>query len=238
MLEQMERMERAAMSAIEPFAVFDCSLARLPIGRSCSNLRELLEAIRTVPDMVIEHHMTRCVLADYFDLNEFPNELAHWCWNMLGDHMLAEQLGLIDPYQHDSINSLRAELINAIEEHIWGIDRVPSCPPGLELHLVGSRLVAYDTGERITTPTALAEALPLLSLRSYFYHVHNARRRTAGSSDDFSNWLESYGADASLVARLRKIDAHFLNLSQVRDQIIEAFRDYLPAPQLILKATA
>ena len=87
--------------------------------------------------MVIEHHMTRCVLADHFDLYEFPNDLARWCWDMLGDHMLAEQLGLIDPYQHESIDSLRAELVNVIEERVWGIDRVPSCPPGLELHLVG-----------------------------------------------------------------------------------------------------
>jgi hypothetical protein len=232
----MEQTEREEMT--EPFAVFDCSLARLPIGRSCSNLRELLDAIRTVPDMVIEHHMARCVLTDHFDLYEFPNELARWCWDMLGDHMLAEQLGLIDPYQHESIDSLRAELVNVIEERVWGIDRVPSCPPGLEFHLVGSRLVAYDTGERIPTPTALAEAIPLFSLRSFFYHVHIARRRTAGHSDDFSNWLESYGADPALVARLRKIDAHFLNLGQVRDQVIEAFRESLPAPQLVLKATA
>ena len=73
-------------------------------------------------------------LADHFDLDEFPNDLARWCWDMLGDHMLAEQLGLIDPYQYESIESLRADLINVIEERVWGIDRVPSCPPGLELH--------------------------------------------------------------------------------------------------------
>jgi hypothetical protein len=157
---------------------------------------------------------------------------------MLGDHMLAEQLGLIDPYQHESIDSLRADLVNVIEERIWGIDRVPSCPPGLELHLVGSRLVAYDTGERLSTPTALAEALPMFSMRSFFYHVHIARRRTGSRSDDFSNWLESYGADAALVARIRKIDAHFLNLSQVREQLMDAFRECLPVPQLLLKATA
>jgi hypothetical protein len=222
----------------EPFAVFDCSLASMPIGRSCSNLRELLEAIRTVPDMVIEHHMTRCALADHFDLDEFPNDLARWCWDMLGDHMLAEQLGLIDPYQYESIESLRADLINVIEERVWGIDRVPSCPPGLELHLVGSRLIAYDTGERLSTPAALAEAIPLFSLRSFFYHVHIARLRTPGRSDDFSNWLESYGADAGLVARLRKIDAQFMNLNQVREQIIDVFRECLPVPQPMLKASA
>ena len=82
----------------EPFEVYECSLARLATGRSCSNLRELLEAIRTVPDTVLEHHMMRCALEDHFELDEFPNEFARWCWDSLGDHLLGEQLALIDPY--------------------------------------------------------------------------------------------------------------------------------------------
>ncbi len=226
------------MGSPDPFAVFDCSLARMPLGRFCSNLRELMEAIRTVPDMVIEHHMTRCALEDHFSLYEFPNDLARWCWDMLGEHVLAERLGLVDPYRHESVASLRTELLDVIEERIWEIDRIPWCRPGLELHLVGSRLLAYDTGERLSTPAAMAEALPRLSQRSFFYHVHYARRRTSGRTDDFSSWLEAYGADASLVAGLRKIDVPFLNLVQVREQIIEAFRQYLPAPEVVLKVSA
>ena len=210
----------------------------MPIGRSCTNLRELLEAIRTVPDMVLEHHMVRCALEDHFDLYEFPNDLARWCWDTLGDHVLAEQLGLVDPYQHQSMASLRAELVNVVEERLWMQERVPWARPGLELHLVGSRLLAYDTGDRLTTPGALAEALPRLSLRSYFYHMHNARRRTGGKSDDFSAWLEFYGADPTLVARLRAIDVQFLNLNQVREQILEAFSQYLPSPDVVLKVSA
>jgi hypothetical protein len=226
------------MNSVEPFAVYDCSLARMPIGRSCSNLRELLEAIRNVPDMVIEHHMTRCALEDYFNLYEFPNDVARWCWDGLGDHVLAEQLGLIDPYRQKSIAALREELVNVIEARVWELDRVPWSRPGLELHLVGSRLMAYDTGERLPTPTSLAEALPRFSLRTIFYHVHNARRRTGGHTDDFSNWLESYGADPSLVARIRAIDVQFLNLDQLRDQFIDAFRHHFPVPEMVLKASA
>ena len=226
------------MPAIEPFAVFDCTLARMPIGRSCSNMRELLEAIRTVPDMVIEHHMTRCALEDHFDLYEFPNDLARWCWDMLADHVLAEKLGLVDPFSHPSIDSLRAELVNLIEERVWELDRMPTCQPGLELHFVGSRLIAYDTGERLPTPASLFETLPRLSLRSFFYHVHNARRRTGGRTDDFSNWLEAYGADPALVARLRGIDVYFLNLNQLRDQMVEAFQEHTPNAEVMLKASA
>jgi hypothetical protein len=226
------------MPAIEPFAVFDCTLARLPIGRSCSNMRELLEAIRAVPDMVIEHHMTRCALEDHFDLYEFPNDLARWCWDMLADHVLAEKLGLVDPFSHPSIDSLRAELVNLVEERVWELDRMPTCQPGLELHFVGSRLIAYDTGERLPTPASLFETLPRLSLRSFFYHVHNARRRTGGRTDDFSNWLEAYGADPALVARLRGIDVYFLNLNQLRDQMVEAFQEHTPNAEVMLKASA
>jgi len=226
------------MNSIEPFAVFDCSLARLPTGRSCANLRELYEVIRSVDDMVIEHHMTRCQLVDFFELYEFPNDFARWCWDALGDHVLAEQLGLVDPYAHETVASLRAELVNVIEERVWGLDRVPWCAAGLELHLVGSRLVAYDTGERLSTPAALAEALPRISPRSLFYHVQFARRRTGGKTDDFSNWLEAYGADPTLVASIRAIDVHFLHLNQLRERMVDAFRQYLPAPEVVLKVSA
>jgi hypothetical protein len=214
------------MEAIEPFCVMDCSLVRRATGQMVSNLRELLGAIRAVPDAVIEHHMMRCALADHFELHEFPNDLARWCWTILGDNVLGEQLALVDPYRCASTDALRSELVNVIEERLWGLDRVPWCRPGLEFHLVESRLIAYDTGERIVTPAALLEVIERMSPRSLFYHVHDARKRTAGRSDDFSQWLEECGTGASLVAMLRKIDFYFLNLSQLRQAIIMAFQRY------------
>jgi hypothetical protein len=224
------------MESAQPFALYDCNVARCAIGQRCSNLRELLDALRTVPDSVLEHHLIRCALDDHFELYEFPNDLARWCWDALGDHLLAEQLGLVDPYQHESPASLRAALINLIEDRLWGTDRVPWCRPGLELHLMSSRLMAIDTGERLPTLAALAEALPGISRRSLFYHIHEARRRAG--KDDFSAWLEAIGADAGLVARLRAIDFYFLNLNQLRQELVDVFRQHLVEPQVVLKVTA
>jgi hypothetical protein len=226
-----------AMEPIEPFCVMDCSLVRRATGRRCSNLRELLDSIRESPDAVLEHHMMRCALADHFELHEFPNDLARWCWTTLGDNVLGEQLALVDPYRCGSIGALRAELVNVIEERLWSLDRVPWCRPGLELHLVESRLIAYDTGERIATPASLLEAIEKMSSRSLFYHVHDARKRTTGRSDDFSLWLEESGAEPSLVAMLRAIDFYFLNLGQLRQALIAAFQRYLaeapPVPRSV-----
>ncbi|MCU0870941.1 MAG: DUF5752 family protein [Pirellulaceae bacterium] len=215
------------MSESGSFAVFDCGLVRRATGKSCSNLRELRDAIQVVPDGVLEHHLMRCALEDHFELYEFPNDLARWCWSGLGDQILAEQLGLIAPYREPTTAALRAMVLNAIEDRLWGLDRVPWCRPGLELHLVESRLVTYDTGERIPTPTALAEAIERMSVRSLFYHVHEARRRSGGATDDFSWWLETVGAEPSLVARIRGIDFYFLNLSQLRQELVQVFRQCL-----------
>jgi len=216
------------METLEPFAVKDCSLVRNATGRLCVNLRELLDAVRSVPDSVLEHHMMRCALEDHFELHEFPNDFARWCWTVLGDNVLGEQLALVDPYRQASTEELRAVLVNVLEERLWGVERVPWCRPGLELHLISSRLIAYDTGERVSTPASLLESIERMSTRSLFFHVHDARRRTAGQSDDFSSWLEMCGAEPSLVTRLRAIDFYFLNLTQLRQATLDAFR-YLGA---------
>ena len=230
-------MNGGAMNEVEPFRLLDCSLARRATGRACCNLRELLEAVRSVPDSVLEHHMMRCALEDHFELYEFPNDLARWCWDGLGDHVLGEQIGLVDPYKHPSIAGVRATLVNLIEERLWGLERVPWCRPGLELHLVESLLIAYDTGEQVRTPAALAEAIERIPLRSLFFHVHEARRRTAGQSDDFSAWLEQLGEYGPLVEKLRAVDFYFLNLSQLRQELTEIFRQNLVTSAAAAKVT-
>jgi hypothetical protein len=222
------------MDPIEPFALFDCSLARCAVGKTCTNLRELLDVARTASDATIEHHMMRCVLEDHFALYEFPNDLARWCWEALGDDVLAEQLGLIDPYRHGSTPLLRAAMTSVIEERLWGLDGTLACRPGRELHLIESRIIAYDTGDRFPTPAALAEAMPTLPVRALFFHVHEARRRTAGRTDDFSDWLEKCGAAVELVAKLRALDFYFLNLNQLRTAITDVFPQQLREPRFAM----
>jgi hypothetical protein len=214
------------MSEQAPFELFDCSLARSALGRSCTNLRELLDMVQSAPDGVIEHHMMRCVLDDHFEMYEFPNDLARWSRDALGDQLLAEQLSLVDPYRV-TLAELRVALSDAIEQRLWGLDRVPWSRPGLELHWVESRLIVYDTGDRFTTTTTLLEALEKMSRHSLFLHVHEAYRRSEGRSGDFSAWLESNGADRGLIANIRTIDFYFLNLEQLRQEIRSILQQYI-----------
>ncbi|MBX7168957.1 MAG: hypothetical protein K1X74_21655 [Pirellulales bacterium] len=203
----------------QDFALHDCSLARLATGRSCTNLRELLETLRDAPDAVLRHHMMRCALENYFDLYEFPNDLARWCWDALGDRELAEELGLINPYALPTVDELRHALVDTVENRLWALERVPWCRPGHELHIIESRIICFDTGERFGSLAAFAEALPKISLRSLYYHVHEAHRRQG--VDDISAWLERLDADKDLVRKIRTIDFYFSNLNQLRRQLFD-----------------
>jgi hypothetical protein len=216
----------------QEFILEDCSLVRCATGRACFNLRELLEAMRSAGPTVLEHHMMRCALEDHFELYEFPNDLARWCWDALGDHELAEELALLNPYSYPEIEALRTELGNVIEDHVWALERIPWSRPGLELSLVESRLVAFDTGERFSTLARLAETLPRMSRRSLFYHMHEAFRRNG--VDDLSAWIEQIGGPVELVERIRKIDFYFLNLNQLRQQLLEAVCAFLAEPSAVL----
>jgi hypothetical protein len=218
----------------EPFVLFDGNLARTAVGRTCTTLRELVDVVRTASDATLEHHMMRCALDDHFELYESPNDLARWCWDGLGDDALGEQLGLVDPYQYATLADVRAALVNVVEERLSQLDRVPSSRPGLELHLLESRLISFDTGERFATLAELAEALPTLSLQSLFLHVHEARRRTAGRTDDFSGWVEQQGGDPALVAKLRAVDFYFLNLNRLREDFSAIFRHFVLEPQPVV----
>ena len=215
---------------VTQFKLFDCGLVRQAVGVSCNNLRDLLAAVRTASDGVIEHHMMRCVLENDFELHEFPNDFARWCWNALGDHALGEELGLIDPYRHATIPALRATLEDTIDRQLWTTDATYAARPGLELHLIESRLVAFDTGERFAALDELAVAVPTMLLRSLFYHVHEARRRTGGRTDDFSAWLEAIGTEPDVVTALRGLDFYFLNLHQLRDEIAAVLHHHVRRP--------
>ncbi|MGH7582675.1 MAG: DUF5752 family protein, partial [Gemmatimonadales bacterium] len=129
-------------------------------------------------------------------------------------------------------------LATAIADRIVEQDVPLVCRPGLELQLVASRLIAYRTADTFATPVALAEAVSRFSLPSLFYHVHEARRRSDGRTDDISRWLEGQDADPRLVECIRRIDFYFLNLSQLREELVRAFHDFMPNAPVVAQAAA
>jgi hypothetical protein len=136
---------------------------------------------------------------------------------------------VIDPTDHDDLESLRRDLIDTIEEELDSSDSLAWASREQRFHFVRSQIVVFHTHRTVMEPAGLADAVATMSRSSVFYHFVDARRRTPNSTDDFSTWLtdlckQEYG---DLCVRLKGIDPFFRTLTEIREELVRTFEDFL-----------
>ncbi len=190
--------------------------------RTAINLRELQERISICPLECLFHHFCETVIRPTFDDPEFRNDFAVWAARSLRDRVLAERLGIINPYEFDSFEQLREQVIDIVEERMSEAHSILWAPPGQEFQFMRAVTVVFDTGISLNAPEDLATQLPHMSLSSLYYHFVEARRRTDNRQDDFSVWLAGFGETTlPFTNALAGVDAYFVSLDELRRQLIE-----------------
>lgn len=209
---------------MKPFEVKDCALlVRMSGLPPAINLRELRMRIAACSESVLIHHFCETLLRPTFDNPDYRNDFAVWAKLYLGDRVLAERLGLIDPYAMTSIEELRNVVLDILEDRLSEVSDVSSVSVGDEFFFLEATTVTFDTGERITHPRELAAAVRGMTNGSVYYHFLEARRRLAGGMDDFSAWLhEDPEKYRKLIEALKSIDFYFYSLPELRRQIVLA----------------
>ncbi len=210
-----------------PFKVRDCALITISTGYTAQTLREFRDRLEVVPESSIYHHFWGRFLQPQFDEPEYNNDFAAWVYNDLHEKALAERLSVIDPTQFDDIASLRAEVIDRVEEYLDEANWVPWSRADQQFFFVRSQIVIMDTDVVLHHPGELAEQVGRISLGSIFYHFIDARRRTEARQDDFSVWLEGWGEEyRTLVDAIHAIDPYFSSLKEIRHRLSQLFRGF------------
>jgi hypothetical protein len=209
---------------MNPFEIKDCALLRRMSGLPPAfNLRELRERIGACNPDVLYHHFCETPLAPSFDYPEYRNDFAVWARRRLGDHILAERLGMIDPFLFSSMDELRQFTLEILDERLSEVSMIPWARQGHAFHFMQAVTVVFDTGKRISHPHELASAIRLMTTGSIYFHVLEARRRDPIGLDDFSAWLRGFEGDwkRHLVA-IGEIDVTFHTLAEIRRELAEA----------------
>lgn len=214
------------------FEIKDCVLLSLMSGMPPAfNLRELRDRIAACSHDVLYHHFCETTLVASFDYPDYRNDFAVWASKHLGDKVLAERLGILDPYSHSSMEDLRVEVLDVIDERLSELAMVPWARPGHEFHFMKATTIVFDTGERIRQPEQLLPAIRRMSNGSIYFHLLEARRRPPVGSDDFAAWLAAFGpAWHPYVEALRGLDFYFSTLSELKLQLIELFENCSLSP--------
>ena len=136
------------------FIIMDCALLTRMSGLPPAfNLRELGDRIGVCSDDVLYHHFCETSLRATFDDPEYRNDFAVWAKEKLADRVLAERLGIIDPYEIESLTSLRHLVMDIIEDRMSELSPwVPAVRPGGEFFFMEAVIVAFETNGRIKHP--------------------------------------------------------------------------------------
>jgi hypothetical protein len=210
-----------------PFAVKDCALLAVATGRRAQNLRELRDILITIHPASIYHHFWGGLLRPSFDDPQFNNDFAAWCHYALHDDILAERLAVTDPTDYEDLEALRHSLLEVIEERLDEIERPQWARIDQQFNFLRSQIVVFDTHRSLANPEHFVHAINRMSVSSVFYHFVDARRRDPVGMDDFRTWLAGFGdIYAELSANLASVDPYFINLDELRQQLVLVFENY------------
>ncbi len=209
------------MMNVRPFQIKDCALVvRMADVQPAYNLRELYDRIRSCSSDSIYHHFCETPLRATFDDPAFRNDFAVWAHRALNDEILAERLGILDPYDFEDMEELRRILLDMIDDRLSEITHVPWAKSGQEFHFLQALTVVFDTGRRIEDPIELPQAISRMTTSSLYYHFLEARRRVEGRLDDFTAWLQDWNdRGESLVESFSVIDFYFLSMKELQIEL-------------------
>ncbi|UCE25766.1 MAG: hypothetical protein JSU74_06915 [Candidatus Zixiibacteriota bacterium] len=206
-----------------PFAVKDCALiTRMGGVDTAVNLRELRERIRVCPEACLFHHFMETLVRPSFDDPEFRNDFAVWSARYLRDRVLAERLGILNPYKFDNLQQLRETVVETIDDRLAELPYVPSVPKGDDFIFMQAATVVFDVGILLESPYQLSETIPQMSYSSIYYHFIEARRRTEERVDDFTAWCKGVEEGCEeLVEAFKGIEFYYMTLPELKTTLIE-----------------
>ncbi len=216
-------MNKATEATVDTaFQVKDCALITRMAGiSSVMNLRELRERLAVCPLESLYHHFCETQIRPSFDDPEFRNDFAVWAARFLGDRVLAERLGILNPYVFSNLEALRERLVEIADERASELPSEVWHPASEEFRFMRAATVIFETGMELTSLEELRQAIPSMSQSSIYYHFVEARRRTDGHLDDFSSWLHGLPEETETFEQgLAGIDFYFLNLRELKRELV------------------
>jgi len=208
------------------FEVKDCAIiTRMGGVESAINLRELKERLITCSIDCLYYHFCETLIRPAFDNPEYRNDFALWAAYNLRDRVLAERLGIINPYSFNNLEELREKIIEIVEDRLSSLDYIPSVPKGDEFIFMRAATVVFDTGIVLKKPSDLLLKLPTMSKSTLYYHFMEARRRTQDRVDDFTFWLQfNPENNLKIIEALSQIDFYFINLNELKSVLIKTLK--------------
>jgi len=205
----------------------ECSEIREILGEAAEDERRLVELLESVPLDSIYFHTHSYFLRHSYVERVYPNDFAQWVAMEVRDHVLAERLAVVDPFDFRALEAFRGELISIIDDHLSKMPIVPRVIFGQPFYFNTSRILQIPTGRQVRTLQEFRLALSDVEVSAIYFHVFEARHRLKQEESDFSTWVEQGLGLPELAERLRGINPYVGSLERLRSALLTVCDEFL-----------
>jgi len=207
--------------AKDPFFFTGCWELREMVGRSARDEQQLLEAIEEIPLDSLSYHTHSFFLRHAYIAGPYPNDFATWAAIQVRDRVLGEKLGILDPYDFENLEALRAEIVNIVDEHLSQLQIIPRVVYGEPFYFMQSRIIEVPTGLEARTLTEFRKILATVDISAVYYHNFEAMLRLGRRMGDFALWIEEQLHLPELAQKISRLDFYMTSLESIRHRIIQ-----------------
>lgn len=218
-------MEATSVDSV--FRFIGCSEIQEILGKQAEDERTLAELLEEVPLDSIYFHTHSFFLRHRFIERTYPNDFAEWVGEQVRDHVLAERLSVVDPFDFQSLEALREELISIIDDHLSGMATVPRAGFGTPFYFNRSRILEVPTGLEVRTLSEFREAISEVDVSAVYFHVFEAHMRLQREENDFSAWIRNGLTMPELADRIQSLNPYLGSLERLRSSLLTMCDDYL-----------
>lgn len=216
----------AASSEIT-FRFLGCSEIQEILGKQADDERTLAELLEDVPLDSVYFHTHSFFLRHRFIERTYPNDFAEWVGEQVRDHVLAERLSVVDPFEYPSLEALREELVSLIDDHLSGLATVPRVGFGAPFYFNRSRILEVPTGLEARTLPEFRAAISEVDVSVIYFHVFESHLRLQREENDFSAWIRHGLKLTDLADRMRALNPYLGSLERLRSSLLNMCDDQL-----------
>lgn len=209
------------------FRFIGCNEIQEILGKQAEDERQLAELLEEVPLDSVYFHMHSYFLRTRFIERTYPNDFAEWVGEQVRDHVLAERLSVVDPFDFQSLEALREELLSIIDDHLSGMATVPRVGRGMSFYFNRSRILEVPTGLEARTLREFRDAISEVDVSAIYFHVFEAHLRLRREENDFSAWIRGSLKLPELADRMRTLNPYLGSLERLRSSLLTMCDEYL-----------
>ena len=213
-----------------PFVFTGCVELRQTLNLRALDERELMDRLEDAPGAAVLFHTYGYFLRHGPVTMAYGNDFAAWVATQVRDQVLAERLAVVNPFEFDSLETLREELVTVVNDHLVRLSSVPRIEFGEPFYFQQSEVVQVPLGPGVTGLAEFRNALADVDTSAVYFHMIEARARLGRPADDFSEWIRASLRLSALADRIARIDAYMTSLERVRARVLSLVDAELEQP--------